>query len=225
MVRPDREKGNAVIHLVKSVHLPATHTKLVHVKVEGNVPGETANFESARCNLAKQGLVIDDGVVDPDKDGCFILPIQNHSLTPVNLAKDEVLGTLATETTVMEITDDGYTKEETTSIDNHIKAIQLCLNDTERVDEIKAALAINELNLLPEEKSQLGEVIDEFADVFALNQLELGHTDVVQHDIDTGDSPPLRQPVRRIPFALRAKVEEMVVEMEKQGVVQPSSSP
>ena len=76
--------------------------------------------------------------------------------------------------------------------------------------EINDMLGIQELNLEPEEKLQISELICEYADVFALNQSELGHTDVIHHSIDTGDSPPLRQPVRRIPFALRAKVEEMV---------------
>ena len=78
-------------------------------------------------------------------------------------------------------------------------------------------LSIQELNLEPERKLQISELICEYADVFALNQSELGYTDVIHHSINTGDSPLLRQPVRRIPFALRAKVEEMVEEMEEQG--------
>lgn len=36
----------------------------------------------------------------------------------------------------------------------------------------------------------------ENADVFALDDSELGHTDLVQHYVDTGDSTPIRQPVR-----------------------------
>ena len=48
---------------------------------------------------------------------------------------------------------------------------------------------------------------------------------MVQHTINTGDSAPLRQPARRIPFALRAKVDEMVNEMVTQGIIHPSSSP
>ena len=49
--------------------------------------------------------------------------------------------------------------------------------------------------------------------LFAFNPGELGTTQMVTHTINTGEHAPIRQPVRRTPFALRAKVEEMVTEM------------
>ena len=45
------------------------------------------------------------------------------------------------------------------------------------------------------------------------------------HSINTGQHPPIRQPVRRTPFALRKKVDELVEEMLSQGVIEPSGSP
>ena len=51
------------------------------------------------------------------------------------------------------------------------------------------------------------------------------YTELVTHSIETGDHPPIRQPIRRTPFALRRKADEMVREMIDQGVVQPSHSP
>ena len=62
-------------------------------------------------------------------------------------------------------------------------------------------------------------------DVFALDSSELGTTELVTHSIDTGQHHPIKQPLRRIPFALRSKVEELVDEMLRQGVVEPSASP
>ena len=50
-------------------------------------------------------------------------------------------------------------------------------------------------------------------DVFAVDEGELGEVREVQHGIVTGDSPPIRQPVRRIPFALREKVAGLVNDM------------
>ena len=41
------------------------------------------------------------------------------------------------------------------------------------------------------------------------------------HTIDTGESPPIKQPARRVPFALRQAVDEMVEKMLSQGVVEP----
>ena len=62
----------------------------------------------------------------------------------------------------------------------------------------------------------------EYAQLFALNYSKLGFTDVIQHTIDTGDSQPLCQLPRRIPFALHGKVEEMVEDMLELGVGQPN---
>ena len=38
---------------------------------------------------------------------------------------------------------------------------------------------------------------------------ELGLTDLVSHTINTGDNPPIQQPVRQTPFALHNKMEEL----------------
>ena len=48
---------------------------------------------------------------------------------------------------------------------------------------------------------------------------------VVQHTIDTGDSPPIKQPLRRTLFALRAQVDAMIQEMLAQKVITPSKCP
>ena len=45
------------------------------------------------------------------------------------------------------------------------------------------------------------------------------------HSIDTGEHRPVRQQVRRTPFALRATVDKVIKEMMEQQVIEPSSSP
>ena len=44
-------------------------------------------------------------------------------------------------------------------------------------------------------------------------------------NIDTGDAPPRRQPVRRTPFAVRTEIARQLREMQSQGVIEPSSRP
>lgn len=44
------------------------------------------------------------------------------------------------------------------------------------------------------ETTQLKALVTEFSDLFALNDSELGCTDVLQHHIDTSDHPPIKQP-------------------------------
>ena len=68
-------------------------------------------------------------------------------------------------------------------------------------------------------------LVAEYSDIFALDKSELGVTDIVSHTIDTSSNPPIRQPVRRTPFALRKKMEELIQNMMPQGVIKQSSSP
>ena len=93
-----------------------------------------------------------------------------------------------------------------------------------RMQSLEGVLRLGQ-SLSGEEKSRLRDLLLEFDDVFALDSTELGSTDVVQHRIDTGDQLPIRQPARRIPFALRQTVDELVEDMLRRGVIQPSSSP
>ncbi|MCG8624354.1 MAG: hypothetical protein MJE68_20465 [Proteobacteria bacterium] len=50
-----------------------------------------------------------------------------------------------------------------------------------------------------DEMKQVKELLRESADVFALDDSELGCTDLVRHVIDTGDHSPLRQPPHQTP--------------------------
>ena len=53
----------------------------------------------------------------------------------------------------------------------------------------------------------------------------MGTTQLVTHPIDTIDHRPIKQPIRRTPFALRTKVDQLVQEMLEQRVIEPSESP
>ena len=75
------------------------------------------------------------------------------------------------------------------------------------------------------EQEQLRECVLQAEDVFALEKGELGEVAEVCHTIDTGDSQPVRQLPRRVPFALRAEITRMVGEMLETEVIQESSSP
>lgn len=65
----------------------------------------------------------------------------------------------------------------------------------------------------------------EFSDIFALNDSELGCTCVLQHGIDTGGHPPIKQQPYRTSVVRREQVSTMSNAMEEQGVIQLLSSP
>ena len=62
------------------------------------------------------------------------------------------------------------------------------------------------------------------ADVFA-DDNHPGRTNLIKHRIETGNNPPVRQPVRRISPHKREEASRLLKEMLDKKVIQPSSSP
>ena len=62
-------------------------------------------------------------------------------------------------------------------------------------------------------------------DVFAKSPTDIGFCDLLEHDIDTADAAPIRQPPLRPPLASRTAEDDLVAEMLAAGVIEPSDSP
>ena len=76
------------------------------------------------------------------------------------------------------------------------------------------------------QKGQLANTLLEFVDLFPMPGSALtGHTDAVEHTIDTGDSPPLRCFPRRMSPQQIKQEEVCVEEMLSGGQIEPSDSP
>lgn len=64
---------------------------------------------------------------------------------------------------------------------------------------------------------QLGELkvlLAEHSTVFELDSFELGHSTLVQHHIDIGESAPLKQPYRT-PIVQRDRISQLIKEIQK----------
>ena len=68
------------------------------------------------------------------------------------------------------------------------------------------------------------KLLMEFSDLFASEDAPLGRTSLVKHSIET-EGPPIRQPRRRLPVALKDTVNGEVQKMLEQEVIRPSNSP
>nr|CDJ93235.1 unnamed protein product [Haemonchus contortus] len=53
-----------------------------------------------------------------------------------------------------------------------------------------------------EHNEAIGSLVKRYAQVFAVSEQELTQTTLVEHNIDTGDAPPIRQKARPVPLAL-----------------------
>ena len=98
-------------------------------------------------------------------------------------------------------------------------------NTPDRIDQVVDALSLPTTKLSNHQVTQLKSLIAEFSDVFALSDAELSCTGLIRHSIDTSNHAPIKQRPYRTPIICRALISEMVDNMHKQGIVQPSVSP
>ena len=76
-----------------------------------------------------------------------------------------------------------------------------------------------------ENAQQLSDLIDRYPDVFANSDLNLGSTDLVECNINTGDTAPIKQRPYRTPFLQRSVVEDHLTKLLAANIIRPSVSP
>ena len=81
-------------------------------------------------------------------------------------------------------------------------------------------------DLDPAQRRRLAAILLEYSDIFPVPGAPLiGHTDAVEHDINTGDRPPIRCAPRRMSPQKMKQEEECITEMLTGGQIEPSDSP
>ena len=75
------------------------------------------------------------------------------------------------------------------------------------------------------EQKRLLQLLKQNRDIFALSLSELGRTSAIQHDIDIGESPPIRQRPYRVSPDTRETINTHVSDMLSQGIITVSNSP
>ena len=73
-------------------------------------------------------------------------------------------------------------------------------------------------------KARLAQLIENYHDVFSYSEYDLGSTDIVQHEINTKDNPPFRQPLRPQPRARLPVIDGLLQDMQSQGIIEPCQS-
>ena len=106
-------------------------------------------------------------------------------------------------------------------------AVRVCQNQTEPSEQrnaLRQELQISD-RFPTEERQQLEELLLELNEAFALNDSELGETDLITHNIDTGRARPAQTATQRLPYALRKGLEEEMTSLLATGCIEPSASP
>jgi len=85
--------------------------------------------------------------------------------------------------------------------------------------------SVTQGDLVPSHQRSLAALLRRHSDAFATGPMDLGYSSVLEHDIDTGDADPIRQPLRRPPLSARQTEEDILNEMLQTGVIELSNSP
>ena len=93
-----------------------------------------------------------------------------------------------------------------------------------KYDDVSKFNLQTEIDISEEEREQFNQLIQKNSDVFATHKYDLGLTDLVQCDIETGDHPPIKKTPYRIPYVYRDQVEGQINEMIKNDIIIESRS-
>ena len=212
-----------VVRLLQIVSIPPGYKKFIRARMEGEL--QHGLLLCTPCT--DQPVVMADSVLEVREGGCVNLIVENHSLEPAKLNKGTILDDVAeveeverTRGEVLVGTGDATTNIDSGAVNGVV--LELCEDQGTRV---LRALDLSISHLTSIQQQQLRALLQRHCDVFTLDSRELDTTSIVTHVTDSGNHAPIRQPVRRTPFALQAKVDELVADMLDQEVVQPSNSP
>ena len=209
------------VRLLEDIIIPPEETVYVHGYTEYPAIYGDCIFE------VKPKLCKDKRVEIPESIGCvtkntYFVPVNNKSRMPTKLYKKSRLGHITSLSVASEKLTPFQPVEANLTAPNYCAALQ---EMTENLSGILPQLNLEHLAAMPEQQVKLEQLILRHINAFAQSDYDLGRTDAVLFDINTGDHPPIKQHAYRVPVSQRPIIMEMLAKMEKQGVIRPSVSP
>ena len=98
------------------------------------------------------------------------------------------------------------------------------MNNDGSFEHVKEILNKVDSSVPSDIRDALRTLVESYADVFSASEFDLGHTNIVQHQIDTSNNRPFRQPLRPQARAHLPEIDKMLLEMQTQGVIEPCQS-
>ena len=201
-----------------------THTPLV---IEGSLKCDIVVQPTVHPNLLAEGLVMPSSLVS-NMSQVYIY-LGNTGNKPISLTEGSVLG-VALEVDEKWAIEDLCCEDDFLADDSRLQARKVRQPDTFQVlsdsipGHLRDLLDRSVEGLSQEQALTVAELLVEFSDIFAKNDLELGCFGAIKHKIDTQSAPPIRQRMRRTPLGFEKEEKKHLDDMLDAGVVQPSTS-
>ena len=193
--------------------IPPYSEAVLHCSVRttgGRALPSSGLLEGLTLFAEETGLIVGRTLVDPSGWKVPVL-VSNFGQETVVVNPFTEVGMIAQVTAIQSVTDDAGRRR------GAVGELPLHLRDL--VDQTSG-------DLDGDQRRRLAEVLLEYADIFPIPGEPLtGHTDAVEHDIHTGDRPPIRCAPRRMSPQKMKKEEACVTEMLTGGQIEASDSP
>jgi len=99
-------------------------------------------------------------------------------------------------------------------------------NRNESLSEIiQSTLKELQSDITGDQRQQVIKLLLDYGSLFSRGILEMQRTTLVEHTIDTGQTRPIRQSLRRHPWAHLDEIDRQVEELQQTGFVEPAASP
>ena len=194
--------------------IPAGHEKIIQgklvIKGRGDIKSRrfTGMVESRLRPTDEKPLLLARSLVTTS-DQMIPIRIANFSDRDITVYKNTNLG-------IFSSLNDFESQEE----DIGVCASAACKSKEVNIDDIHVDASLSE-----REQKRLAALLKEYSDIFSQGPGDLGRTSMIQHNVDTGESVPIRQGVRRVPLHKQKEIKEHIDAMLNQGIIQPSCSP
>ncbi|CAG2204440.1 unnamed protein product [Mytilus edulis] len=166
--------------------------------------------------MEKNGLLVARSIVHPEM---YNIPLRiiNLNKEPCTLYKGTIIATCN------KVDEEDI---QTSEFVNSVAGGQTIVNKGRQLpDYLHEVFESNQANLDKDQKEKFRDLLIEYSDIFSKSSEDIGLTDLVEHTINTGNNPPVRQRPRRIPLARMKDAEAEIQKMVKQDIIEPSTSP
>ena len=169
------------------------------------------------------------------KNGDAPVRVANFTGTPIKLSIGHVIGfyyplsSLNSETTSSQVgvnvSQDSQQKCLNQSGDTESRGKESEEMGAERDGYSKPNIQFDKSDISETQQERFLSMIDQFSDIFAVDNSDLGKTSLSEHTIDTGTSQPIKQPPRRTPPHQREIIDRQLDDLLKHGKIEPSQIP
>ncbi len=147
--------------------------------------------------------------------GVFTATVMNPTNKPVTLERHKRVGVFTSD---FEVVANSSTVEAKTVNVNHLTVPTPAKKPF--IDKVSFGK-----NLSPEQKSKLIQLLLDKSEAFQQSDTDMGLTDPIEHEIRTGNHPPIKQRPYRIPATVKDEVTKQTQEMLSSGIIEESCSP